>query len=633
MPPRIPTNDRLPKKPLAPLTIAGALALVLLAAGALRCIDWSAVALCHFEEGVHVASAQKVLQQGLWHYDYSLPYHSPPLYAWLLAVVSSVFRSPEVSGAALSCAANLLTILAVNGIGRRMVGDGFGLVAAVLFGASDLQASLSRTALPHATFTLFVTLAMWAAAELAPRSMRTTDDATGSPVQGIPRLSYNLFWGLLLGIFLALATVTQYGGLAAVGVIAISFLYVWIRGAAETEGRLPYLFTAFCLGGAMALIAFAAWYWHLQRNYPGGVAPVLRHVLGDASHFLHGPQNLTRLLFSLPALRHWGWAVTLLATAGVGGAASLAHSGWKRTLCLFAMLIAVGAATAAGGDALLLICGLAAVIPALLSRRWSPTLCAVWFVGFLGLASGMPPSVRHLSAAMPPAILLTLWLVWPTPRSNSAEESWTSLPWLAAGLLAAGWVALLSPFGATPSQSMWDRWSPGSGYAEFGQRVAVETPKDAAIICQGQPPLYVYCRREWATLFGDASFLRGLKGLPAEHPVYLALDFRYLEDPSLFDHERTTDGEARDALVSWLHCLEPIAVTPLEPSVLMLLEHLTPGATHAKLHSRLSESKWTDKEGHGKSVPPDIRTSGEDVIVLYRVDVDRIREEGGVPAD
>lgn len=623
---------------LSPLFLAASLAVALTAAAALRAAAWDRVALCFFEEGVQAASAQGVLAEGMWSYDYSLPYHSPPLQAWLHALVSWLAGFGVTHGVLVSVTANLLTILGVYGIGRRMVGDGFGVAAAALFGLSDLQIAVARTGLPNATLTLWVTLAIWAALELAPRAIRCSrsgqassdsglSNSNGVAATALPRLSYYAFWGVMLGIFLALAVATQYIGIATVGVLIMGFLWAWLRGSQETMGRMPYLFTAFCIAGAISLGAFAAWYWHLERTYPGGVTPVLRNVAADAAAW-RWPQHLGRMLASLPALRHWGWVITLPILGGVALSAALAKAGWQRTLGLTAALIALAAATVAGGDALLLICGMAAAVPALLSRQWGPALCSIWLIVFLGVAACLHPSPRHLAAAFPPGLLLALWLVWPS-HSRSSEETQSSLPWLAAGLLGAGCLALLSPFGATPTQTMWSRWSPGSGYDDFGHRVAIETPTEAAIICQGQPPLYAYCQREWATMFGDASFLRGLKDLAVDHPTYLALDFRYLEEPAL-----AGDGaevrEARDAVVQWLHCLEPIAVTPLEPSVLMLLDHLPPSAVYTKLHSRLVESKWTDKDGHKTSVPPDIRTSGEDVIVLYRVDVERIRNEGGL---
>ena len=626
--------------PLSLPVLGISLAIIFISGLMLRLESWDTLALCHFDEGVHAATVDQMMADGPLEFDFAQPLHSPPLYPWMVGAVAFLKGAfSPVDLIYVSAVFGALTPLALFALGRRLHGNGFGLAAAGLLAASDVHIAVSRMGMPHAVMLFWFTLGVWSAAELAARPL-----SQGSA----PRLLTYAFYGVLLGSFGSLAWTTLYSGWMIFGVLLLAAIVAYRWQSQDVAGRWPYLFVAGSFGVAIGLASFVGWYWHVEREFPGGAMAIFRNHRLQIDGWLLWPTNVGRHLTSLGALRHLGWLVSLAIVAGGGVVLSFRQTRWRRSAALVATVVAAGAAISAGVDALLLLTGVAGILPAVFSRRWPLILCAVWLAVLAFFTPIYFPQVRLLAPLMPPAILLSLSLVWPvrgggarsrntlaavatrnaddgSTEANRTTSAPSSLPWLCGGLLATLGLAMLQPFGVTPTRELWRQWSARSGYRQFQQRVAVETPDEAAVICQGQPPLVVYCPRDWRTLFGDVAFTRGLEGLDGDHPVYLAVDFRWLHG----GRARGRQTESQEALVRWLHCLEPTAVVPFEPSIAMVLAHLPPRLVDLKIHTLPTDSQWTDRDGRKVPAPPDIRSSGQDVIVLYRINLQRIGEEMG----
>ncbi|MCA9177214.1 MAG: hypothetical protein KDB14_22145, partial [Planctomycetales bacterium] len=406
--------------PLGILVVALCLSGCLALAAALRLENPQSLSLCHFEEGVHSASAQRLLTAGATNLDYAQPLHAPPLFPWTVAALGLAKPSSPRDGIFVSIVCGALTPLAMFIVGWRLNGIGFGLAAAALLACSDLHIAVSRTGLPSAMLTLWSTLALWAAMEWAPRPL---------PRGATPLLSRYVFFGMLGGALLALAWSTMYSGGLGLLIIAISLGLSWRLEAEEFEDRGPYVFIAFCLAAAIALSAFVPWYLHLQADFPGGFWGVLEHHRRQITGWRHWPEHLGRQLTALPGLRHHGWWLGVALVTCVGLVLAWRETGWRRTMAIALAVTAASLAVTAGVDALVLVCGVAGAGPALLSRRWPLVLCAVWLLMFTLLVPLHFPYVKLLTPMLPSAILLCLMLIWPSPVAVAASDERLAHQW------------------------------------------------------------------------------------------------------------------------------------------------------------------------------------------------------------
>ncbi|HEY2838222.1 MAG TPA: hypothetical protein VGJ26_03690, partial [Pirellulales bacterium] len=352
-----------------------------------------------------------------------------------------------------------------------------------------------------------------------------------------------------------------------------------------------------------------------------------------------------QLAVSLSAFRHYGWllssiaAAIVLATRGIRTWARRreADAPRSRALVVHATLALAGlfAAMTLGFDLAMILLGSAAIVPALIFGRREHVLLAVWLGAFVVMTPLYHPYTRLLLPAMPAAICLTLWLLdagWglvegaapgpSRPRQDSPTASFADSVALGRAARIAASSAVLAglavfsashPFGLIPSASLWRRWSTHESYRSFGIAIERSTPSDAFVLCQGLPPMPLYCYypRRWLML-DWLPFTELLPRVPVGRPCYLAVD----------DWGAHGEGhrEALKTLLEKRACLEKVASVPNDLNIVALLDNLSPWEVAAKLSGATAAN--AARQGGEKTdfLPPALREMGEDVIVLYRVD-------------
>lgn len=598
------------------------LVLVVALALSLRLTGLAERTLDHFDEGVYVSSAMRVAATGDW-LDFPLrqELYAPPLYSWCVA---AVVRATGVAwptwGALVSALFGGLTPLALywalrGGASRRVA-----LLAAALVAASDLHIAYSRMALTDASLSFWFCLALGCATRLVPVGEWSRAPSLRGEALGHREVSWRrrLGWGAAMGLCVLAAWHTKYNGwMPAAIAIAASVWAGAVRGNGLSRRVWLGVLTACVLVGVAARVGVSPWRWHVESSLEGGYAAVTGNHRRYLGTWLDWPAHGARLALSLPALRHHGWLATLVGWLAMLG---VALSGAGARLGRLGLLVAATMAPAAllgGGDAVLLGCGAAAIPLALWSRNWLWHLVAVWLGAFLVLTPFYYPYLRLLVPSVPAAAALTafLWELawWPAsadvPRATTVDEG-RGRGSLCMGLVLALVVGIAQPLGWLPLGEGWRRWSSTAGYGAFQEHVRLETPDNALVLCQGQPVFSLYVPRE-SVLLDDIDFTSALAELPPGREVYLAVDFSALYESA---------GVAAAGLRKNLDLLAPVAVVPFRPGVPMLLDHLSPAEWAAKLAIPPTPLAWRDSQGRAVPVPPLLSSTGEDVLVLYRVE-------------
>jgi hypothetical protein len=183
-----------------------------------------------------------------------------------------------------------------------------------------------------------------------------------------------------------------------------------------------------------------------------------------------------------------------------------------------------------------------------------------------------------------------------------------SIAAIAFGITAA---AIAHPFGIIPSAELWRRWSTRNSYRALGSLIDDHTPADAEVLCQGLPPMPLYCPRRWVSL-DQMPFTDFLSRVPRERPCYLTVDDWGAHGAG---HEATLK-----ALRAQRHCLHTIAWTPNDLNIVSLLDNLSPWQAAQKLECTPDIAAIDRRVGQPDFLPPALQEMGDDVIVLYCID-------------
>lgn len=629
------------------------LAILALAAG-LRLEGLATLSLSHFDEGVYVSSAFLARGAGPLALHPMQPLYSPPLYPWMIAAAGASMGGywPAV-GAAVSALIGLLTVLLMLALARRIEGNWFGLVAAGLLAISDFHIAFSRMALTDAAVTFWFVLAFYCAVrvgeelgwvEPAPSGLQNgrTIFGAGTPADW-RRLA---LWTIALGLASGAAWNTKYNGWMPIAIAAAAMAVFWLRprwAGAPAEIRRPSPVPGLlCLAGAatLTLCCFWPWWSHVESTFAGGYDAVRAN---HRSYFMGPgawPANLWRLATSLPALRHYGWIVSLVALiAAIACAVSFRRgsSTRQRMLLLAAGVAILAPALRTGMDGIVFLVAAAGIVPACLYGRWSDVLLAAWVGSFLVLAPLYHPYLRLLLPALPGAILLALGTLWPLRERLFEPQKPPSLPppalavaraplagrrentirWslLAAALGIAWWVAFIgSPFGWLPARGLWQRWTTRQSYLAYGELVTKLVPADGIVLCQGHPALTVYGTARQLLPVQRLAFTELLEDAPPGRPCYLAIDFLVFQLPP---------GPALHAIVGNSNLLEPLAAAENDLNVVTLLDWLTP----QQVARKLSAAPRAEHRAPVAAIPlpPALDAMSQDTIALYRIR----REETG----
>ncbi|HEX8159731.1 MAG TPA: glycosyltransferase family 39 protein, partial [Solirubrobacteraceae bacterium] len=292
---------------------------------------------------------------------------SPPLYYLLEWLWTQLFGTGEVGLRSLSALIGTVTIPAVWALGRRLGGNGAGLVAAALLAVNPMLVWFSQEARAYALLALLGALAalLWLRALELPTSSRL------------------LAWGLVA----ALAMATHYYAIFLVGPQALWLVY----RAPTARGRA----IALALPVAAALV----------------LAPLaLEQRANDSAAFISNSALATRLT-QVPKQFLLGYnspLETLLALVSVA-ALGLAIGG---LLLLVLRRVEVGEAARAGTLRLLAIAAAALVLPVLAAAAGEdhvitrnvlavlPLAAALAGAGIAALGQAAPRAARAAAAAM-----------------------------------------------------------------------------------------------------------------------------------------------------------------------------------------------------------------------------------------
>jgi 4-amino-4-deoxy-L-arabinose transferase len=216
----------------------------------------------------------------------------PVLFFWAQAASLRLFGGSEAAIRGVGLAFAVFGALVTGWAGRRMFGNGAGMVASVVYGTMALPLALAQAAVHDVALVPWVVLAV-----LAFWEARCAQAARAT-----------LGWSALAGLWLGLAVLTKgLVGVAIVGVAVCAWL-TWNRGLRWT----------LLAGGILSLVVAAAvaapWYLAMERANPGYLRYFIveRHFLGfTTSSQPHGD-------------RPWWYYLPLLVAGG------LPWAGWIR---------------------------------------------------------------------------------------------------------------------------------------------------------------------------------------------------------------------------------------------------------------------------------------------------------------
>ncbi|HQU47357.1 MAG TPA: phospholipid carrier-dependent glycosyltransferase, partial [Pirellulales bacterium] len=340
------------------------LAAMIAVAVGLRWADIGQLSLAHFDEGVLVSGAFGVWLNGLWHFPLSQPLQAPPLLPWMVAGAFGITQTPwPIMGIYVSATVSVATVVIYFYWLRRLYNDWLALAGAGFLAASDLHVAFSRMALTDVTLTFFFVLGGYLLSRMATTA---SQPPAGGRVTQVGRLAA---WAIGMGLATGAAWNTKYNGWMLLAMAATTWLIValrgWLldRGDTDRESSFggPAMIVALFVAALVAVGCFAPWYRYVEQAYPGGYAAITRNHLRYVGGLDDWPPRAARLWTSLSAFRHYGWLITLLASAvaGVYFARRVPPAHRRRGpqarsgMAVLAVLCGLGAIAVSGGDATL----------------------------------------------------------------------------------------------------------------------------------------------------------------------------------------------------------------------------------------------------------------------------------------
>lgn len=615
------------------------LAVIVTVAAALRFESLGQTALAHFDEGVLASGAFGVWLHGPYYFQLAQPLQSPPLFPWIVAAAHELTQTDWViMGKMVSAALATATVPAAFLLGRRLHGNRFGLTVAAILAASDLHVAFARMALTDAPLTLWFTLAMYGAVRLVDAALLANGGAAAHRRKTTASL---IGWTLFTGLATGAAWNTKYNGWMPLAIAFTAIVLALLRdrlfrglprALPPAPGAWKKLLASLAAATALAALCFWPWYRFVERSFAGGYQAVTENHRAYFGGPAAWPGRAWQLWTSLSAFRHCGWLLTLAAglllllLAALLASRASAGNPRRASLCFCAAmtLAALAAAVPLGSDVALMLLAIAAIVPALLYGRWEQIVLAVWLGSFVVLVPLYHPYARLMLPALPAAICLALWLLSAACETTDlfalAEDAHPFPPALtrlsrvmavAAVAGALTWACISHPFGLVPSAALWRRWSTRDSYRALGLLVDEQTPADATVLCQGLPPMPLYCPRRWLSL-DQRPFTEFLPQSPVERPCYLAVDDWGLHGAGHQDNLKV--------LRSQRACLHAVAWTRNDLNIVTLLDNLSPWETARKLESQAPDKEVDRRVRQADFLPPALQEMGDDVIVLYRVD-------------
>lgn len=394
-----------------------------------------------------------------------LPFHAPPAYPILIALVHALVGGPWYpAGALVSAVLGSATIVLMYSFAKRLCrSEAAGLIAAALVALSDFHVVYSRMWLTDATFCFVFLLAMDLLARLFEGG--------------------RLWWAIPAGLAAGLCWNVKYNGWMPPAIGLAAWLVVVVR--AKCSGRVGawasgqvgkvarqqgseatrqqgseagprnsvapspsrrlavsppgLLRTGWALGfvAAAAFVLFLPWHSYIERYFEGGYATVSVHHASFSSPLLAWQRggavvekslgvarawllNARHLLESLPVFRHWGWCVALLGavvgsglwlgrpTAAPGEPGQRVRWGALRVRHVVLLATLWLCAALMGLAGMLFLAGIAGGLVCVARGRPVDVLVAAWLAAFLVLVPAYHAYARLLLPALPAALLALL---------------------------------------------------------------------------------------------------------------------------------------------------------------------------------------------------------------------------------
>jgi Dolichyl-phosphate-mannose-protein mannosyltransferase len=584
-----------------------------------------------------MSSAASVASDGWYSFFFAQPLQSPPLLPWMISIPVSLTQSPWPGfGILLSGLFGTASVPLLFLVARSWMPTRYAWVAATLLALSDFHAIYSRMVLTDVPLTFWFLLAMLGLnlifhAAASTHDLSSDDEAMASE-RGANR-NQMIQGSLLLSLAGAAAWNTKYNGwmilaisLTAIVIIAIDkFLRTKVSDVDNRPSGRALVQIGACVGLAtlIAAASFVPWYLFVERQFPGGYAAVNENHRSFFGGPAAWPSNAWRLLESLPALRHFGWAVsTALLVVSAGWIwIKLSHTGpganIKRNWCV-AILVAMAFACGWHGvEAILFLLAPLAVFRCLYVGGWERVLPATWCAAFIVLTPLYHPYPRLLLPALPATICTVVWLFhdvvgWPVLVNADLK---ISNRWRGAFCAAIGLALMVmhsQPFPILPTARLWECWNCHQSYRAFEQAMFDHTKRDDTVICQGMPMMALYAHRT-TLIVENEPFTNVLDSPAIRGDCFLAVDFQWLYQQK--------DSIALSTLIDQQPQLTVVATIPNDLNLVSLLDHMTPRELVAKLTNKESAYFLPAKELNsvGLAAPPPLNKNYHDCIVIYRV--------------
>jgi dolichyl-phosphate-mannose-protein mannosyltransferase len=483
------------------------LGLLLLATG-LRCWNFPALGLEHFDEGVYAFS-------GLWVLDVPFytgqHFYAPPLMPGLIGCAYRLLGVSDLAAISVSLVAGTVTVLLVWWLASRWYGPAAGLAAGCLAALSDMHIHYSRMALTDVLLTLWFVLAVGCLREsLLRRSFR---------------------WAVAAGLATALAWNTKYNGWLPL-LIALGPLAWW--GARSIARRRPLprrALVCWLMAAGVALVGYGPWFAYVQQQ-PGGYAGLLEHHGGYVVGWKGWAASFATQADWLYAFDRYAarLAVPIALLSAAAFTATLRPPSWRIGLLAIALLAL--ALQASGIVVCLLLAGM------FLLGRWvrpvpdslddeppqesdcTTLLHAAWLLVPLMLTPFYHPYPRLVLPWLPAVWIAAgaaiAWILLPlvqrcVPAGESSHAAGrfsarSNGQWVlyGAAVLAIGSLLLRHP--PVPTRRAWQR---SDRYRVAARQLASRIPVDAQVLVYAEPPLLFY-------------LLVGGDGTPGRHAQPLA---------------------------------------------------------------------------------------------------------------
>lgn len=167
--------------------------------GAVRLFDWDEINFAECAREMIVTGDYLHMQ-----IDYRPFTEKPPLFVWMQALSMHVFGINEFAARLPNAIVGIITLLVLHHIGRRIGGNGLGLLWPMVYLGTLLPHFYARSGIIDPTFNLFIFLSIW-------QIIRGQMDGKGRPLQA--------------GLYASLAVMTK--GPVGMGLVVLTTLVMW----------------------------------------------------------------------------------------------------------------------------------------------------------------------------------------------------------------------------------------------------------------------------------------------------------------------------------------------------------------------------------------------------------------------